>query len=212
MGDVSAITNTGKTLSEYQDILRWMTSAELSQDGAFTRIDNRGKKTEQEGLLKWVEGVSLSQDGTLTKHFNNINFSDEVQFEKLKWPVNISLNQENGVVTTTFNDGSVNTTQNPQMDWIKTAKLSEDKQLQIDYVNAEDISVNLKTPNKLALDESNGDFYVEYNTGEKVVIGNIGEQYTISAIAADTEKDTSSLKTGGLWLVTQDAFTPEESE
>ena len=209
MGEVSAVTNTGKTLSEYQDILRWMTSAELSQDGTFTRIDNRGKKTEQEGALKWVEGVSLAQNGTLTKHFNNIDFPDEVQSEKLIWPVNIHINSEDGKVITTYNNGEENSSQNPQLDWIKEATLSNDKQLQIDFINTDSISVDLKTPNKIELTRS-GDFLVYYNSDPDTAVhlGNIGELGSISACAAKAEEDVpGELKVGGLWFVIQ-----EESE
>ena len=209
MGEISAVTNTGKTLSEYQDNLKWMTSAELSQDGTFTRIDNHGDETKQEDPLKWVEGVSLAQDGTLTKHFNNIDFSEEEQSEKLIWPVNIHINSADGKVVTTYNNGEENSSQNPQLDWIESATLSNDKQLQIDFINTDSISVDLKTPNKIELTHS-GDFLVYYNSDPDTAVhlGNIGELGSISACAAKAEEDVpGELKVGGLWFVIQ-----EESE
>ena len=195
-------------MSSDQQKLKWLENVSLAQDGTFTKIDNQNAPVNQEQKLKWVDGVSLSQDGTFTQSYNNGETPSQ-QTERLKWPINIQLNSEDGTVTTTYNDNSVNTTQNPQMDWIKSATLNDDKLLQIDYINAEDISVNLKTPNQIELTES-GDFYATYNTGERILLGNIGELNPISATAiAEGEEEPANLMAGGILFITQDATTEE---
>lgn len=235
-GTVSIESNNGtQLLSPDQQKLKWLENVSLAQDGTFTKTDNQNVSVNQEQKLKWVDGVSLSQDGIFTQSYNNgettpqqteqLKWMEDIQIAdngvvtkvynhgandtntKLKWPINIQLNSEDGTVTTTYNDNSINTIQNPQMDWIKSATLNDDKLLQIDYINAEDISVNLKTPNQIELTES-GDFYATYNTGERTLLGNIGELNPISATAiAEGEEEPANLMAGGIVFITQDATT-----
>lgn len=158
-------------------------------------------------LLTWVKSISIKQDGTVSVESNNDRQLLSSEQEKLKWPVNISLDKNTGKVITTYNDGSAETSQDPQMDWITSANLDDNKMLSINYVNAENIEVNLKTPNEVTLDDANGDIYVKYNTGENIAIGNIGENMNIMSACAASEEDGApeTLKAGGIWFVTQDA-------
>ena len=103
-------------------------------------------------------------------------------------------------IVTTYNDGTSNTSQSPQIDWIKSAILDSEKNLKIDYVNATDINVPLKTPNEITLET--GKFYATYNTGAKVEIGTLGTA-TLDASAGEGTPDPN-LSIGGLWFVTQE--------
>lgn len=178
--------------------LQWVKDITFSQDGTVT-VDYTNKDNDvRSKQLKWVTGTSLSTDGTFTTSYNNGD-SATVQGTKLKWPTNIQLNSSTGKVTTTYNDGSSNSSQNPQMDWIKSATLDAEKNLSINYVNATDINVPLKTPNKIELID--GVIYATYNTSATpIALGSVESQ--ISACAG-TEAD-SNLNVGGIWFVTEE--------
>ena len=179
-----------------EESLQWVKDITFSQDGTVT-IDYTNKNNDvRSKQLQWVTGTSLSPDGTFTTSYNNGNST--FQEPKLKWPTNIQLDSSTGKVTTTYNDGSSNSSQNPQMDWIKSATLDEEKNLSIDYVNATDINVSLKTPNTVNL--KNGQFIATYNTGDEIVLG----MTEIGTSACAGAEEDPNLNAGGVWFVVQE--------
>lgn len=198
-GTVTVKYTTNEEDTVYANLIDWIKSINIAQDGTVTVASNNGTALlTNQSKLKWVTGTSLSTDGTFTTSYNNGD-SATVQGTKLKWPINIQLDSSTGKVTTTYNDGSSNSSQNPQMDWIKSATLDAEKNLSIDYVNAADINVPLKTPNKIELID--GVIYATYNTSATpVALGAVENQ--ISACAG-IEAD-SNLNVGGVWFVTEE--------
>ena len=114
----------------------------------------------------------------------------------------ISLNQETGELSIQSTDSASNKNLTATLDWIKSANLSEAKVLTIDYVNAEDIEVNLRTPNRIYLESSK--FKADYNDNTTEELGDFTD-LQVSCVAADSEENVNiNLKIGGLWFVTQD--------
>ena len=154
----------------------------------------------------------VNNDGKQQLQYTTINYdknadgtvAEPIILKNYKWATNIKLNSSTGKVTTEYSDGTSKTTQNPTMDWIKSATLDENKVLKIDYVNTEDMSINLKTPNSLIYE--NGSFYVTYNTDptKKVGIGGIDDA-AIGVLAVSKEETIdTTLRIGGLAFITEE--------
>lgn len=184
-------TNSGDT---YKNLVDWIKSVNIAQDGTVTIISNNGTEfLVNQNKLKWVSGVSLAQDGTFTTSYNNGDAAT-VQDVKLKWATNIQI-ADNGQVSTSYNDGT--SVDGPKLDWIKSAILDSEKNLKIDYVNAADIDVPLKTVQSVNLDT--GILYATYNTG---ITEPIGPLSSVSSCAGPTADE--NLGIGGLWFITEE--------
>ena len=189
----------------YENLIDWIKSIHIAQNGKVTVVSNNGTGllAEDQSKLKWVEGVALEQDGTFKQTYNNGETTPQ-QTTKLKWATNIQVNND-GTITTEYNNGD-QSVQGPTMDWIKSATLNDQKMLNIDYVNAKDISVNLKTPNEIILNSDNNGttFYATYNTGERVPIGSVGSNTLDTTIASTEEEIDSGLRVGGIAFMIQE--------
>ena len=181
--------------------LQWLKNINIDPDtGAVTASFTGNKADEPKLSLQWVKDISIGTDGTITTNYTNID--DKVESKKLKWPTNISIDAE-GNVTTSYNNGNPSTANN-QINWIESAELTNDNKLNIIYNNSNlknITNLDLKAINNLELQD--GSFYVTYNTGERVQMGQIDDA-TVGTIAGDSSIDISNLRDGGIWFVTEE--------
>ena len=126
------------------------------------------------GDYNTIKNISLTDKGVF-----KIEYHHEDAFTKnLKWPISTSLAAD-GTYTTFFNDES--------------------------FISQEGDN-RLKWINSIRYDSTDGTFYITYNTdsSQEYPIGVIGSS-TLDAVAANEENiDTASLKTRGIWFVTQE--------
>ena len=221
------IDYTNKDNTVYDKLVNWIKSISITQEGHLTVVSNNGN-IDYETDLVWIDSAELDNNGNFIIYYNN----KEVAFEKqLLWVREASFDDETGIITLTRTDGSTTTcavdmiksislnqetgelsiqsTDNASnknltatLDWIKSANLSEAKVLTINYVNAEDVELNLKTPNRIYLESSK--FKADYNDNTTEELGDFTD-LQISCVAADSEENVDiNLKIGGLWFITQD--------
>lgn len=197
-GDFKLDYNNGTASVEKS--LQWVKNIDFNEEGTVTINYTNQESKEYANLIDWIKSINIAQDGTVTVISNNGTELLAADQPQLKWSTNIKVN-EDGTITTEYNNGDPQT-QGPTMDWIKTATLDEQKNLNIDYVNAEDISVSLKTVNNINLE--NGSFFATYNTGETAQIGSV-DNATVNMIAGDeTTTDTSNLRNGGIFFIIEE--------
>ena len=234
-GQVSYTLNDGTVIEQEGDPLEWVTDVAITDAGVFTKTYNTEKSAETT-QLNWLQDIVIDADGSVTKTYAD-STQNSTESNKLKWVTGVAI-ADNGDVSVQLNDatesvnnaltwpidikiqndGSIITSYNNKDDevhdvalnWVTEAIVDENKQLTMNFINADDnFNIDLKTVNAITVES--GNFYVTYNTNpeEKVLIGTVGS-HTLDMVAADTQEDVDpNLRIGGLWIVTQDQETEE---
>lgn len=200
------MTTNNDNLTNIDEQLHWPVNIYIDPEtGAVTytdveKDDEGNNITSSQDGLQWVKDIDFAQDGSITTSYTNK--SDRVQSKKLQWATNIQI-ASNGQVSTSYNDGT--SVDGPKLDWIKSAILDEENNLKIDYVNAKDIKVQLKTLNRVELDGNT--LYGYYNTAPETRVSLGDTELGLSAcVATEEEGPPSELRVGGLWFVADRKF------
>lgn len=119
---IGSLTNVSDGIYRKEDFLRWVKSASINaENGTFTVTDNRDQ-TFFSTQLDWIKGISISNNGTLNITHTNSN-KNETYEKKLKWVNQVSLSQNTGIFSISFNTGD---TYSAQLDWVDGVDINED--------------------------------------------------------------------------------------
>lgn len=128
------------------------------------------------GDFNIITDIRVADDGTLTVDYSHNDSS--VFTKKIKWVKGVSLTtgdgSDGGKFTLSYNNGSADYTAN--LTWVKGIELSDDGTVTYTYsgTNNGAIPSNGKTSvdkliqwiNNVVLNENNGNFHIDYNTGK----------------------------------------------
>jgi hypothetical protein len=211
---VATYTDVDKSVTTEQ--LNWVNKVGFDNDGTVTveYTDPNKNNDVYENLINWMTSISIAEDGTVTVESNNDTPLLVENQSKLKWPTNIKLAAD-GKVFTSYNDGTEDSSQNPQLYWITSASVDEidadndgnidDIRLRINYNNSllNNVDVSLKSVNDIEF--KNGGIYAKYSTGGEAVFKGAADEIYLNVIAgAEGEANTDGLRVGGIWFVTED--------
>lgn len=163
---------TNKSDKEYENLLRWIKTVELDKETGHldilfnTQLGTDPTTVKYENDLTWVKDIILDDDGTLTWKYTDQ--PDETKAQLLKWITDVSLDENTGDFSITFNNTDTNgdpIEYTNSLTWIKDILLDPDGTVTWKYTNKQDKIYDLlfKWIDSLTLDKETGHFEVTYN-------------------------------------------------
>lgn len=195
---------------EYPELITWLTSLALSDEGTFTVTFNNNRLIEnisEPNKVTWLTGLSLDKEnGQFVVTFNNQaheNTQDIEQF--LTWVKNISMD-EFGSITYTHTTSEDDRTDEKVINWIKSFTFDKETgklNVQFNNDNLTDFEHTLNYIKDIQLRPEDNHIIVTHSDPEKYDNG-VQDLGSIQHIIVGPEgTDTSNLATHGIWFVTE---------
>ena len=177
------VSYTSKKDDVQNNLVQWVKSISLNtseglQGGKFEVIYNNGA-TPYTAQLQWIKNITIANNGDVT--YTYVGRDPVIEDHKLKWLKDITLGEDDGHMTVTFNN-TVFDEHNYYLKWVKDINIAEDGTITLSYTGGKNnrvLNSKLKNITSATISDT-GVITFTYNTktGGKNDIATLKKQTT----------------------------------